>query len=611
MKFKKFRVLSAATIIIVVIAFVAFNFASRLLLQGLRFDATEDNLYTLSAGTENIISALDEPVRLKFFYSSDVAQNAPGIQPFAQRTLGLLRQYALRSGGKVTLENINPEAFSPEEDQAVSYGLQAVPLDGATKIYLGLVAVNSVDRYKSIPFISLEREAYFEYDATKLIYELEHPDKPGVAIMSWLPIDGKTAGAAVTGPQHSWVVYQQLSQQFSVTDVATDAQELPDNSNILLLVHPDPTTITAEQLFMIDQFVLKGGKLIVFVDPLLDANELPAHKYSNLAKLFDAWGVSMADQQVVIDRHNPLSVNLQGASGADLQRFTHLAWLTYANDAFNTSDIVTSNLNQVRIISAGAIEPKDGATTTFTPLVQTTIQANTTPATTFSQPPRRWFANYTAGGKRLAVVARVQGKASTAFPERIKTDDVAESTDAGINVLIFADTDFLLDRYWVNVQNFLGQQLQTRTADNGTLVINAVENLVGNNDLISLRSRGIKQRPFAIVNSLRQDAESKYHNEEQRLQDNLRQTEQRINSLQNNKEKQNALIISPEQQREISKFQKEQVRTRSALRSLQLNLNREIDSLGAWLKFFNIALIPLLVLLLAFFLPSRLGIKRS
>lgn len=610
---KRFKVFSVATVAMVVVGFIAFNFSSLLLFSGFRLDATEDSIYTLSEGSENIIQKLEEPIRLKLFYSSDIIQDIPQLHSFAQRIIGLLKQYTLRSDGNIILEIINPEPFSPEEDQAVSYGLQAVPIDDINKVYFGIVAVNSIDRYKSIGFITEEREAYFEYDLTKLVYDLEHPNKPKIGVMSWLPMDGKTIknpnlpDAQQRPDGESWVVYQQLSQQFNLQKIELDATNLPNDINILFLVHPH--TLSDAQQYMLDQFVIKGGKLIAMVDPMFEERELGINPVSNLPKLFKAWGVEMDANKIVADKNSPLIVQMQG-SGAVPRQFVHLAWQNYRGENFAQDDIVTAQINQVRIISSGALKKIDGAETTFSPLIQTSPTANLVDSANFRMPPNAWFSSFTNGTVPLTVAARVRGQVKSAFPDATNDTHMNASIEEGINVLIFADADMLLDKYWVQVQNFLGQKLVQRTADNGTMIVNALENMVGNNDLISLRSRGIKQRPFEVVDRLRNEAKSKYQDEEKRLQAKLSEAERKIASLQQNKDQENALILSNKQQREIAKFQREQVRTRQALRSLQLNLNREIDSLGMLLKFINIALIPILILLLSFFLPARLGLRR-
>ena len=594
------RLTTSLAIILAVVAFLLINMAGGFLLNG-RIDLTENKIFTLSDGTRRIVEKIEEPVRMRMYYSAALAQNIGQIQTYANRVRGLLEQYASESNGKILLELIDPEPFSPDEDQATAFGLNPLPVQNQ-QLFFGLAISDSVDNTEVIPFFSIERETFLEYDISRLLYDLVKPEKPVVGVINWLPPsqDGRQL-----------IFLQQLSEQFRVETIETTVEELPTGLDTLLIIHPQDT-ISDNLAYAIDQYLLSNGKVIVFVDPVNEnRSDGVTPPSSDMNQLFAGWGVQYTTSQVVADPSAALRVTMQTPTGA--KSISHPTWLQLGDAAFSRDDPVTANLNQVRIISAGGLDvdpSKDSID--FASLIMTSNDnsGRINQTVILSPDPRSWSVGFRPVDTGIATAGRYSGVFNTAFPDRSGEGHLDSSVLAS-NLIVVADVDMLMDRYWVDVRNLLGQTITIRTADNGTFVLNAVDNMVGSSDLISLRSRGIKDRNFDVVADLRREAEARFQEQESQIQRELRDTESRINQLQKNKQDQNALIISDAQRSEIQKFQQKRVDTRKQLRDLQLQLNREIEHLGTWLKFLNIILIPILVLLLSFFLPTRLGRSRK
>ena len=591
------RLSSSLAVILALVLFFFVNMASSFFLNS-RIDLTENSIFTLSDGTHRVIEKIKEPIRMRMYYSDSLAQGLGQIQSYAQRVRGLLEQYSGISDGKIILEFIDPEPFSTEEDQAAAFGLQAVPLNNQ-QLYFGLAISDSVDNTEVIPFFSPERETFLEYDISRLIYDLSNPKKPKIGIISWLPSQQ---------PQQP-IFFQQLEQQYQIETIETTAATLPEGLDSLLIIHPQ-NDINENLSYAIDQYLLNNGKVIAFVDPLNEDRQSGIAPNSDMPNLFSAWGVKFDKTKVVGDPSLALRVTIQSPSGN--RAIDHPAWLQLGEDSFNSSDPVTANLNQVRFIGSGSLSVDPSKDTVeFMPLVSSSVNSSLVNSAVLQSPnPRSWVSAMNSQGQKYSLAARYSGVFSTAFPEKSSDTHMAQSSTSS-NLIVIADVDFIKDRYWVEVRNLLGQQLTIKSADNGTMVVNAVDHMVGSSDLISLRSRGVKDRNFDVVSDLRRKAEARFQDQEQKLQRKLQEAEQRINDLQRNKQSQDALILNDEQRKEILKFQRQKAQTRKELRELQLRLNRDIESLGTWLKFFNIMFIPIIILLLSFFLPSRLGLRRN
>ena len=616
--------LSGTGLVIAAVLFGAINMISNAALSTARFDLTDHKLYTLSEGTENILHNLDEPITLRFYLSRKLATSLPGIKSYATRVEEMLEEFAQMAGGKIVLQVTDPEPFSEEEDRAVAYGLQGVPLNsGSTQFYFGLAGSSSTDDQEIIPFFQPEREEFLEYDLTKMVYKLAHPKKQAIGLLSTLPLDGRSAMPFMQQQGGApWLILDHIEQLFEVRTIEKDATEIPEDISVLMVVHPK--NLSEATLYAIDQFVLGGGRALVFVDPHAEADQgVPTPnspfggsgpKNSDLGKLFAVWGMQLVQGKVVGDL--PLAKKVQIQQQERLRVVDYPIWIGLTKDQLNGEDIITAQVSNVNLASAGILEKIDKSETEFTPLLQSDEAAMQIAASRLAFMPdvAGMLKDYRPGGEKLTMAARIAGKVKTAFPDgkpkvttkegETKEENPQEETTLkehlseskeSINVIVIADTDLLQDRFWVQVQNFFGQRLGIPTAGNGSLVTNALENLGGSNDLISVRGRAGFSRPFTLVRTLQQEAEQRFRQKEEALQTRLKATEKKIQGLQSKKPEGNSLILSAEQQQEIAKFRQELIQVRKELRGVQRELVKDIESLESWVKFLNIGFVPLLI----------------
>jgi ABC-type uncharacterized transport system involved in gliding motility auxiliary subunit len=600
------KTLSGGALIVLIVLFVAVMLVVNVLFRGARVDLTQNNLYTLSSGTKEILSSIDEPINLYLFYSDKGTQNLPQLRTYAARVRELLEEMAARANGKIRLEVIDPLPFSEDEDRAASYGLQAVPLNAAGETaFFGLAGTNSTNGRSNIPFFQPDKEAFLEYDIAKLINELATPKKPVIAFVSSLPM-GPGFDPATRQMREPWAVQQQLAQAFEIRDLNAGALKTIDPEiNVLVLVHPKQ--LSDEAQYAIDQFVLRGGHLLAFVDPDAELDTagadpenpqaaMMADRSSDLPKLFKAWGINYDPKQIVLDRMRAVTVSV--GQGRAPVRHPGIIGLT-AGD-LNQDDVVTANLGSLNVSSAGYFSLADGATTKLIPLMQTSSDAMTTSSDRLRMlpDPSVLLVGFNPTSERYVIAGRVEGKFKTAFPDRTDAGHLAESAKDG-QIMLVADTDVLADRLWVQVQNFLGQRLMNAFANNGDFVLNSVDNLSGSSALISVRGRATSQRPFTTVEALKRAADDRFRSKEQELQTELQDTERKLAELQRSKTQDQAMILSPEQKAELENFIKRKADIRKELRDVRRSLDADIEALGSRLKFINIVLVPLLVTLAA------------
>ena len=626
------RMMTTTGVVLALVLLFAVNILAGRLLGPVRVDLTENRLFTLSEGTRGILTSLDEPVTLRFYLSQRELERVPGIGGYADRVRALLDEYERLAGGKLTLHVIDPEPFSEEEDRAVGYGLSGVPLGLDEGIfYFGLAGTNSVDDEEVIPFFAAEREQFLEYDVTKLVHNLSNPKQKIVGLLSSLPVEGQgppmqAAMGGMGGPP--WMVVDQIRQLFELRSLPPTLEEIPDDVDVLMLVHPQ--SLSRDALYAIDQYVLRGGRVVAFLDPYSEAQQeamaagfMPpaASRRSEIDELLSAWGVTFGED-VVADLELALKVRME--QGGRILTFDYPVWMNITPQTFDHEDIVTGNLANLGFGTPGYLEPADGATTTFTPLATTTpgaAQFTTEQIAAVTTDPRDLLDDYTSQDRAYAVIARVSGPVGTAFPDgrpvpeqsedgdssetaeadgsdegetEPKAEHLSESTEDA-QIILVADADMLADRFWVVVQEFLGSRIAIPGAANGTLVINALDNLTGSGDLISVRNRGTFTRPFTRVAALRQQAERAFRAKEQELIAQLEETERRLVELEESSQGNDALIITDAQREELVEFRQERVRIGKELREVRRQLRADIEALESWLKFANIGLVPILI----------------
>jgi ABC-type uncharacterized transport system involved in gliding motility auxiliary subunit len=610
--------LGAAALSLLAVGFVAAAVLSDRLLAGLRLDLTENRLYTLSEGTRNVLAGLDEPINLYFFFSEEATRDLPTIRNHADRVREMLDEFEARADGALRVTELDPEPFSEAEDRAAAFGLSGAALGprGET-VYFGLAGTNSVGDQAAIPFFDPANEALLEYDLAKLVYTLEHPDLPVVGLISGLEMGGGFDPMAQR-MREDWVTLEQARQLFEVRELEP-GEPVGDDVDVLWVVHPKALDDAA--LYAIDQYVLGGGHALVFVDPFaeidqpggIEGMQMPGGRSSTLGPLFDAWGLRYDPNRFVADATYALQVG--GGMGARPVR--HLGIIGPRGEAFASDDVLTAQLGSVNLAYAGWFELADDASVTLEPLIETSELAMPMDAAraAFLPDPSALQQEFEPTGQRYVLAARISGSVATAFPDGrpetgadMEPDGEAQAdaeapaphrarSDGSIDVIVVADADLLADRLWVQMQSFFGQRIPSPFANNGDLLINALDQLAGSEDLIDIRGRAVYSRPFERVEALRRDADQRLSRTLARLETELRETEARLAELQAARDDQSALILSPEQEAELERFRDERLRIRQELRQVRRDSERAIEELGAALRVINIGLVPLLLTL--------------
>lgn len=612
------RMISGSGLVLAAGLFIALIIVSNATLTSWRLDLTENRLYTLSQGSKNILAAIDEPIQLRYYYSAKLFADIPQFKTYGDRVRDILGEYVAHSRGKLQLTVTDPEPFSEAEDQAVAYGIRQIPVGQTGEMgYFGLVASNTTDDELVIPLFQPSREEALEYELTKIVYQLDNPRKRKLGVMSWLPgFGGSSPGMPADAPAPGLTTIMGLVRDaYEVRNLNVDATRIEPDIDTLLIIHPKD--VKRQTLYAIDQFVLRGGKAMVFVDPLAEEDPVEPDpqspmvlpkRDSNLPELFEKWGIKLVEEKVVVDAGRPMRVQYAGSRGP--QTIEYIPWIALEKDSFNPDDFTTNELSLLHVGNAGALEILEGGTATVTPLLSSSRESMLLErdAVLFQRDPAGLLAIFQSADKPHVIGARITGTVRTLFPEgRLKVEgqmeddpDFAAESKESVNIVVIADTDLLADRFWVQFQNYLGTRVPTPIADNADFIINALDNLGGNDDLISLRSRGSYARPFERVDAIRREAETQFRDKERALQARLQETEQKILALQSSTEQVTGeFLLSPEQRREIDAFRQEQINTRKQLRAVQHDLQKNIEQLGARLKFVNIGLIPILIGLFA------------
>jgi ABC-type uncharacterized transport system involved in gliding motility auxiliary subunit len=603
------------------IILLSVNLISAIAFKNVKSDLTEDRLFTISDGTREILRGIDEPITARLYFSRRLAELAPEQSRYFQRVKALFEQYRDLSGGKLQLAVLDPEPFSDAEDRAVAAGLRGVRLNTEGEVgYFGLVATNSTDATEVVPFFSPERETFLEYDVTKLIYNLANPKKRVVGLMSGLPLDGgETETPMGKRPQKPWMIMSQIRELFEVRDVAQTVSAIPSGIDVLMVVQP--TGLTEEAAFAIDQYALKGGKVLVFIDPVTETNQLamlkaPGEGRRRLAKVLENWGVKFDSTKVAADIRHARRVQF-GREQDSVTEF--VAWLGLDQRNINKDDVLAAGIEVLNVASSGFLENAVGATANVQPFLKTSADAAIIGAEKMGMgaDPLGLLRAYAPGGKELTLAARLSGEAKTAFPNgkpaaepekkegdsadaaktaetKTETKPDADLVKSGtVNAIVVADADMLADQFWVSRQEMFGQEAVMPTAHNAAFVLSALENLSGSNALIALRGRGVNERPFTWVEELRRNAERQFREKEQALEARLKSAQDELAKLQSSGA--SGIVMSQKERDAMEQFRTVMLETRRELREVKRALRSDIDRLDGWLKFANIALVPLMI----------------
>ncbi|MEO6183750.1 MAG: Gldg family protein [Verrucomicrobiota bacterium] len=577
-----------------------------------RVDLTAEKVYTLSPGTKKILDKLDSRVTVRF-YCSQGDEMPVFFKTYARRVEDLLGEYKQAGKGKILVEKYNPTPDSDAEDSARLNGIEGQMLPSGEKIYLGLV-ISLLDEKVAMPFLTPDRERLLEYDISRAVARVVTPQKPMVGVMSAFPVFGQPSNPMAQRmgqqPQQPWTFLTELQNDFTVKPVELTADKIPADINVLLIVHPRDITPSAQ--YAIDQFVLRGGKLIAFIDPMAyfdqQNNQLAQFGggggQSSLDKLLKAWGVEMEPGKVAADRILGAR-NQQGGAMPSV--------LAMNSKGMNSNDVVTSEINSLVIPFAGVFTGTPASGLKETVLLKTTSDSQLVDSVMASLSGEQISKEFKSSGKEYAIAVRLTGKFKTAFPDgkpksTEKPEDKTEEkkpettnenslkeTTADNAVVLVADADMLQDQVSVEIQNFLGQRIVRPINDNLNFVQSLVEQLSGDSNLINLRSRASMNRPFTRINEMKAKADENFRSKIKETEDSLADTQKKLNELQQTKQSGQKFILSPEQQKEIEKFRKKESEVKIALKEERKKLRKETDGLEFWTKVINIAGMPIAV----------------
>jgi ABC-type uncharacterized transport system involved in gliding motility auxiliary subunit len=578
------------TIIIASIAFILCIVIANNFFGNVRLDLTSNKIYTLSDGTKKILANIDDKIVVKFFYSEQAASSMPEIHNYANRIKGLLKQYTKLSERKIEIELIDPKSFSEEEDRALEFGIQPIPLsqNSNQNVYFGAVFLGSTDEIITIPIFDPARESFLEFDLTKTIYELNNPKSFKIGLLSWIP------------SANEYIIFEQLRKQYEIKQLDTKIKQIPNDIDILFVVHP--ANIDANTEYAIDQFVLKGGKTIVFVDPNSELASIEP-KDSNLPSLFNNWGIEFSKEQVIEDKKNALQVNVPSKT----RSINNLVWLGLKKEDTNREEIITANLNKVNFITTGYFQDKNNDNgLNLIPLVRSSNESMVISADKirFLKDPEILFRDFKSTNQSYILAAALTGKAHSAFPNKKDNKDHLDQSTDNINVILVADTDMLNDVFWIQKQRMYEKDIEVQISDNGPFVFNIVDVFSGSNDLITLRSRRVIERPFELVDNIKNEANAKFLVEEDRLKDKLLKIQEDLEMLKKSDSSNN--LIDETQRSLILKAQEELLTTRKELRRVQHNLNTEIATIETIIRIINISILPFIIIVLSFIVPARL-----
>ncbi len=608
---------SVAGVAILLVVIIAFNALASKVKQ--RFDFTKEKAYTLSAGTKAILAKLDTPVKIRFYYSSSDTGSADTVflKTYAQHVADLLDEYKQAARGKIILEQYDPKPDSDAEDSARLDGVEGQPLRNGEKFYMGL-SVSMLDSKEAIPFLDPGRERLLEYDLSRAITRVVTPDKPVVGVMSPLPVFGRPANPMMAQMgqggqgQPGWVFISELKSDFTVREIPMTADKIDDDVKVLVVIHPKEITDQAQ--YAIDQFIMRGGKLIAFLDAtsLVDSRsqgmmgQMPGGG-SSLDKLLKAWGIQFDNTKVAADMNYKVKM-----MGRNNQPVDAPAFLALEQDAINKDDVATSEIKDIWYAFGGVFTGTPAAGLKETVLLKTTKDSQLVDGMMANFSGENIMKDFKSSGTEYALAVRLTGKFKTAFPDgkpkdtkdetkpADKTPDetIKETKGDGV-VVLFGDADMLANEFSLRQRQTIFGPMGYEPA-NGNLVLaqNLVDQLGGDVNLISVRSRAAMDRPFTRIKEMEAKAQENYQSKVKDFEASLEEAQQKVNELQSKKEQgQQRFILSPEQQAELEKLKKKEASVNVQLKQEKKKLTREISSMENTIKWGNIVGMPALVAL--------------
>jgi len=599
---KKYFLISLVCTILI---FLSFNFIINKINFNIGIDFTSTKTFTLSKGTKNVLANIEEPLKIEFIYSRSLSKNIPIIQNYANQIEGLISRYVGLAKGKIEFQIIEPEPYSDEEDYVERFGVQGFPVDQeGSNVYFGLIATNTTDDTEIIPFFDPSKAGSLEKQLTDIIYKLNRVEKPKIGILTQVETQSPNSNIPLQG---EYIIFEQLGNYYEI-EYLSPTSEIFENIDLLVVYHPAEISDITE--YAIEQFILRGGKTLIFVDPYFEKDDY-TDKSSTLDNVLKTLNINYIDR-VILDGAQATRLQTQQniSDNTSLQTLLKLNWPEVRTDFINQQEDISNGLSLVRLISPGGlIKLGDEGKTTYTSILSSS-ELTMDLSIQEVQDPIEIINNFNPTGIIYDFAVKVGGTALSNFEnfENKYSNHISQSQD-DLNVIVFSDADFIRSPYWARVQKFLNSTVIEESSDNGTLVSNIMDVMTGFDDFIDLRNKETPFRPFTVVQKLQAEAEKQYLGQEQELQQKLDLTLREIKNLSGGRVNEN-VQLSESQMEELAAFQFEVERTRKELREVRRNLNKDIDALSNKINVLNTFLIPILLIILMFFVPYQLGIRK-
>ena len=593
------------SVVSTILLFLSFNFIINKVNFNIGIDFTSTKTFTLSKGTKNVLANIEEPLKIEFIYSRSLSKNIPIIQNYATQIEGLLNRYESLAKGKIDFQIIEPEPYSDQEDYVERYGVQGFPvgLEGSN-IYFGMIATNTTDDLEIIPFFDPSKGGSLEKQLTDIVYKLNRVEKPKIGLLTQVETKSPNPNIPLQG---EYIIFEQLENYYDIEYLSPTA-EIFENIDLLVVYHPAEISENTE--YAIEQFILRGGKTLIFVDPYFEKDDY-TDKTSTLNNVFKTLNINYVDR-VILDGTQATRLQTQQniSDSTSLQTLLKLNWPEVRTDFINQQEDISNGLSLVRLISPGGLMKLEEESQTTYSSILSSSELTMDLSIQEVQDPIELINNFNPTGLIYDFAVKVGGTAQSNFDnfEGKYSDHISQSQE-NINVIVFSDADFIRGPYWARVQKFLNSTVIEESSDNGTLVSNIMDVMTGFDDFIDLRNKETPFRPFTVVQKLQAEAEKQYLGQEQELQQKLDLTLQEIKNLSGGRDNEN-VQLSENQMEELALFQLEVERTRKELREVRRNLNKDIDALANKINVLNTFLIPILLIILMFFVPYQLGIRK-
>ena len=593
------------SIVSTILLFLSFNFIINKVNFNIGIDFTSTKTFTLSKGTKNVLANIEEPLKIEFIYSRSLSKNIPIIQNYATQIEGLLNRYESLAKGKIDFQIIEPEPYSDQEDYVERYGVQGFPvgLEGSN-IYFGMIATNTTDDLEIIPFFDPSKGGSLEKQLTDIVYKLNRVEKPKIGLLTQVETKSPNPNIPLQG---EYIIFEQLENYYDIEYLSPTA-EIFENIDLLVVYHPAEISENTE--YAIEQFILRGGKTLIFVDPYFEKDDY-TDKTSTLNNVLKTLNINYVDR-VILDGTQATRLQTQQniSDSTSLQTLLKLNWPEVRTDFINQQEDISNGLSLVRLISPGGLMKLEEESQTTYSSILSSSELTMDLSIQEVQDPIELINNFNPTGIIYDFAVKVGGMAQSNFDnfEGKYSDHISQSQE-NINVIVFSDADFIRGPYWARVQKFLNSTVIEESSDNGTLVSNIMDVMTGFDDFIDLRNKETPFRPFTVVQKLQAEAEKQYLGQEQELQQKLDLTLQEIQNLSGGRDNEN-VQLSETQMEELALFQLEVERTRKELREVRRNLNKDIDALANKINVLNTFLIPILLIILMFFVPYQLGIRK-